>query len=640
MMCADAPAAAIHPPDDTGSVPGRWRAMSDGEQRGPRLAEAVVLGFLLSSATAFVLSRLTYFGLSWRTAGYLAAVAPVVVLQLVHSSTRGGGRALARYTLPLQALFTYLPYLYFGEIWVGLPAFLAGSVLILLRGWAAWALFALVVGSSAFFGGGYGGGTEGTWYALLCTLNISLALFGLSHLGAQVARVAATLDELAGMAVIAERLRASRHLDQAIGRGLSAIARQSATAAAARSAAETAAATAEILRLSRRALNEARTVAVAYRAPSPVPAASGDETAAHLALRLLFVLYVMYLTAGLHFLVETRAGLVEWLAAAGSVAGILLLQLRHVLLRLRGSPVRDRYRNLAGQVVLAYVPQAVPGFYWSLPLGLVAASALLLLPRRAAWTLCAILLVSGPMLASLGSRSPLQTAYGWVAGVASGTVIYGLIWLVEMAGDLRAARAELARMAVLAERLRVAGDVHDLLGYGLSAITLKTELARQLLPEAPGRAHRELVEVSRLARSSLDELRDMTEGSGDLSLVAEADSARAVLAALDIEAVVTVPSEPLPKKVDVELAAVLREAITNVVRHSAARRVVIKVTVADGVRLQVVNDGIREGPAEPSTGMGIVSMTTRVEALGGRLTAVNGPDGRFHLSAEVPGGNP
>lgn len=170
---------------------------------------------------------------------------------------------------------------------------------------------------------------------------------------------------------------------------------------------------------------------------------------------------------------------------------------------------------------------------------------------------------------------------------------------------------------------------------------MKTELAQRLLTRDPGRARGELAEVARLARNSLDELRDMTDGPGDLSLVTEAGSACAVLAALDVEAVITVPSTALPKRVDGALAAVLREAVTNVLRHSSARRVVIEVAAQDGtVLLQVVNDGVREPARQRTTGMGITSMTTRVEALGGRLTTTAGPAGRFHLSAEIPAARP
>ncbi|TDD32725.1 hypothetical protein E1287_21700 [Actinomadura sp. KC06] len=203
-------------------------------------------------------------------------------------------------------------------------------------------------------------------------------------MGGDVARVAATREELARMAVTAERLRTSRELDRSIGRGLSAIAAHSASAAAARSATGTAAVTARALRAARAALDDARAVAAAYRTTPQAVAASCDGSAGRLALRILLVVYAMYLNVGAQFLVATRAGPVEWVVSAGSVAGILLLQLRHVVLRLRGRPVRGRYRTLAA---LAYVPLVVSGLYWFMPIGLVAASALLLLPRRVAWTL-------------------------------------------------------------------------------------------------------------------------------------------------------------------------------------------------------------------------------------------------------------
>ncbi|MFC6937744.1 hypothetical protein ACFQHO_50745 [Actinomadura yumaensis] len=124
---------------------------------GPRGARALTAAYVLCVAAVFALSRARYFGFSWTSAAYLAAVAPVVVLQVVLL----GPRARPRLLLPALAAFTYLPFLVFGGIWIGLPAFLAGSFLITVRGRARWALFAAAAASAAASGGAYGGGAGG-----------------------------------------------------------------------------------------------------------------------------------------------------------------------------------------------------------------------------------------------------------------------------------------------------------------------------------------------------------------------------------------------------------------------------------------------------------------------------------------------
>jgi glucose-6-phosphate-specific signal transduction histidine kinase len=187
-----------------------------------------------------------------------------------------------------------------------------------------------------------------------------------------------------------------------------------------------------------------------------------------------------------------------------------------------------------------------------------------------------------------------------------------------------------------------ARDLHDLLGYGLSAITLKAELALRLLPTEPERARRELTEVARLARRGLREARTVGRGGGGLSLAAEAASARSVLASAGIRCGVRVAARIPDAAVETVLATVLREGVTNILRHSTARSCGITAGHSDrdepAVRLCLVNDGVTAapGPLPGHPGGGLENLAARLAAVGGRLSADVLEDGIFQLLAEVP----
>ena len=142
-----------------------------------------------------------------------------------------------------------------------------------------------------------------------------------------------------------------------------------------------------------------------------------------------------------------------------------------------------------------------------------------------------------------------------------------LIW------KLNQTRAELARMAVADERLRISRDLHDLLGHSLSLIALKSELAGRTIESDPQRAAREIAEVEAVARRSLADVRQAVTGYRQPSLAAELAAARRMLASAGIDCRVDAPGTyDLPPEVDALLAWTVREAATNVVRHSGARR--------------------------------------------------------------------
>ncbi len=197
---------------------------------------------------------------------------------------------------------------------------------------------------------------------------------------------------------------------------------------------------------------------------------------------------------------------------------------------------------------------------------------------------------------------------------------------------MQRATAGLARAAAVTERLRAARDLHDLLGHGLAAVLLKAELARRLADSDAPRCRAELADIVRLAERGRAELGALADDGPRLSLSAELASAAAVLEAASIA--VEVEDGPVPAAAGAVLSVVLREAVTNVLRHSRARHARIALAVADGsARLEVENDGVPDGVTAPGSGIG--GLSVRLAEAGGTLAA--GPDdGWYLLRAELP----
>src|SRR5262252_4914058 len=181
---------------------------------------------------------------------------------------------------------------------------------------------------------------------------------------------------------------------------------------------------------------------------------------------------------------------------------------------------------------------------------------------------------------------------------------------------LKETRAELARMAVAEERLRISRDLHDLLGHSLSVIALKSELAGRTLESDPPRAAREIAELEADARRSLAEVRQAVTGYRQPSLAAELAAARRMLASAGVDCRVDAPgSYHLPPEVDALLAWTVREGSTNIVRHSGARDATITVTVTGATAsAELTDDGAgppaargtpaADGISEPAAGGG------------------------------------
>jgi two-component system sensor histidine kinase DesK len=198
------------------------------------------------------------------------------------------------------------------------------------------------------------------------------------------------------------------------------------------------------------------------------------------------------------------------------------------------------------------------------------------------------------------------------------------------------AQEEVERLAKTAERERIARYLHDLLGHTLSLITLKSELAGKLIEDDPERAGREIREVERISREALREVRTAVAGYRSAGIAEELERTRLALEAADVQLEYFAAPVELQPAQETVLALALREAVTNVIRHAAARtcRVALEQTAVE-VRLEVRDDG--RGGSAPE-GIGLASMRERVEALGGRLErpAGNGTSLRIVLPRRAP----
>jgi two-component system sensor histidine kinase DesK len=201
--------------------------------------------------------------------------------------------------------------------------------------------------------------------------------------------------------------------------------------------------------------------------------------------------------------------------------------------------------------------------------------------------------------------------------------------------ELRATRKELARLAVSEERLRIARDLHDLLGHSLSVIALKSELASKLVEREPERAASELDDIQSVSRTALSEVREAVAGYRQLGLSEALESARTALVAAGIECDLTDAEVPLPAEVDAVLAWAVREGTTNVIRHSHATHCAIRVrTSGEHAAVEIEDDG--RAPASLERGSGLSGLRERAEHVRGELSAGARPEGGFRLRLTVP----
>ncbi|MYV41918.1 sensor histidine kinase [Streptomyces sp. SID1328] len=224
--------------------------------------------------------------------------------------------------------------------------------------------------------------------------------------------------------------------------------------------------------------------------------------------------------------------------------------------------------------------------------------------------------------------------------VLIGFAMTGVRQLVRTTVELRKARATVAQLAANEERLRLARDLHDLLGHSLSLITLKSELAGRMLPGRPEEAAQQVADIERVSRQALVDVREAVTGYRRPRLATEIAGAQVALTAAGV--VAEIPAEPdltgLPEEAEAALAWTLREAVTNVVRHSGAERCAVELLhrhTLNGPVLELSVEDNGSGGSGKGPGNGLTGLAERLQGAGGTLEAGRSAKG-FRVVARVP----
>jgi two-component system sensor histidine kinase DesK len=242
-------------------------------------------------------------------------------------------------------------------------------------------------------------------------------------------------------------------------------------------------------------------------------------------------------------------------------------------------------------------------------------------------------LLPGSLWTRLGSLALLLVAYcamaAWlvfpafvpaVTAIVSVAVFSGNYFQAETVrkrAELKLSHDEVRRLAALAERERIGRDLHDLLGHTLSLVALKSDLAGRLIERDPQAARNEIVEVSRVARDALAQVRRAVTGIRAAGLAAELASAKLLLESDGVTLRYEAQEVVVPAELETVLALALREAVTNIQRHARATLAeVILASTADHVQLRIRDNGVGSATVP---GNGLTGMRERVESRGGRL---------------------
>lgn len=237
--------------------------------------------------------------------------------------------------------------------------------------------------------------------------------------------------------------------------------------------------------------------------------------------------------------------------------------------------------------------------------------------------IAAVAAVSGEttplFIALIGSMVALSTGAGIEAG--------------RIGARLHQAEQRVSALALTEERERIGRDLHDILGHSLTAISIKADLAEKLLERDPAAARVQIAELSVIARHSLADVRATAAGIREVRVAGEIASARSVLSAAGIEPVTPSAVEPMPDATSELFGFLVREAVTNVVRHSEATRCVITVGAGE---VAVSDDGV--GLSTQGTGSGLRGLAERVAAAGGTLSVTSSAAGTRVSARLVPAG--
>ncbi|MFE3171834.1 sensor histidine kinase [Amycolatopsis sp. NPDC059090] len=323
-----------------------------------------------------------------------------------------------------------------------------------------------------------------------------------------------------------------------------------------------------------------------------------------------------------------RTGLVFGFLGCYAVAYLLVLWFGPLALR------RQRIAMVAALFALGITPALIlgsPAYLTSLTYAIAA--GLMLLPLR--FSLPLGFGTAAAQIAWMLVRDG-RVAWGQVLTLVAVTAILGVVYALTFTiGHLRLAREQIRRMAVDQERQRVARDLHDVLGHSLSTMTLKLGLTRRILEttDDTAAALAEIRDLDELCREALSDVRATVSDYRTVSLATEVAGARMALRAAGVQA--DLPAETDAATADLQgvFGYVVREAVTNVLRHSDAQRCTVRV---GRDWLEVADDGTV--PADVVPGHGLTGLAERMAAVSGTLEHGRGPHGGFRVLARGPAG--
>lgn len=324
--------------------------------------------------------------------------------------------------------------------------------------------------------------------------------------------------------------------------------------------------------------------------------------------RKLNLVYLVFVP--LPLLIQSNSSISAWLATLLAIAVFLPIYWQHYAQKSDAALHSALLMALIGFALQIFQPGGA-----SIVVYAMAALGLHQKPRKA--ILLSVALLSVMVLLSIAR------GYHWmnilpltlIAFAVLMGAIFGRREILHNA-QLRVSRDEVVRHARNAERERISRDLHDLLGHTLSVIALKSELARKLITRDVDAAAREIAEVERIARDSLMQVREAVTGMRTTEFSAELANARVTLLSAGLTVHVDVAHFSLAPAQAQAFSLVLREAVTNILRHANAHAVEIQLRQAEQMVLSVRDDG---HGAPPIAGNGIAGMRERLRALGGDL---------------------
>lgn len=283
---------------------------------------------------------------------------------------------------------------------------------------------------------------------------------------------------------------------------------------------------------------------------------------------------------------------------------------------------------------------------------LLAIAAATSIRRRHALGFVMALSISGSLAEGFATWSLGSALLFGFASVMAGVSTYLIGALIDIVAELRATRRRLASIAVTEERQRFSRDLHDLLGHTLSVIVVKAEAIRRFAASDPAAVQEHAQGIENVGRTALADVRQAVAGYRELRLEHELAGAVDALEDAGISVEVSRPVPELEPPVDALFAWVVREATTNVLRHSRASRCTVRVTAgsnsesdsvgdvgwgrdsnSNGAAITIADNGV--GAIAAEWGSGILGMRERAARLGGQLDVHSDARG-FVLTVRVP----